>query len=129
VRGAAVVRLHGPDREGMEKATGESWDRIIAPRDTELDRVVAMINDMRGRSMTIYLNVNNHYEGSAPLTIERLVERLRRAGVEGLPAGSTLAGAAAAGDTASAGDTTAARGTAADSQLLLDLRPAPPRQE
>ena len=34
-----------------------------------------MINDMRGRSMTVYLNVNNHYEGSAPLTIERIRER------------------------------------------------------
>lgn len=75
LRGAVVVRLHGPDREGMEKATGQSWDRIIAPRDEELQRVVDMINDMRGRSLTIYLNVNNHYEGSAPLTIARLKER------------------------------------------------------
>jgi hypothetical protein len=30
---------------------------------------------MKGRSMTVYLNVNNHYEGSAPLTIERMRER------------------------------------------------------
>jgi uncharacterized protein YecE (DUF72 family) len=75
LKGAAVVRLHGPDREGMEKASGESWDRIIAPKDGELDRVVEMINDMRGRSLTVWLNVNNHYEGSAPRTIERLRER------------------------------------------------------
>ena len=27
---------------------------------------------MRDRSLTAYLNINNHYEGSAPLTIERL---------------------------------------------------------
>ena len=74
LRGAVVVRLHGPDREGMEKATGESWDRIVAPKDEELRRVVEMINDMRGRSLTVYLNVNNHYEGSAPLTIARLKE-------------------------------------------------------
>ena len=74
LRGAVVVRLHGPDREGMEKATGESWDRIVAPKDEELRRVVDMINDMRGRSLTVYLNVNNHYEGSAPLTIARLKE-------------------------------------------------------
>ena len=58
----------------MEKATGESWDRIVAPKDEELRRVVDMINDMRGRSLTVYLNVNNHYEGSAPLTIARLKE-------------------------------------------------------
>ncbi len=89
VRGAAVVRLHGPEREGIEKATGESWDRIIAPKDDELDRVAAMINDMSGRSLTIYLNVNNHYEGSAPLTIERIVDRLRKAASGTRPGGET----------------------------------------
>jgi len=75
VQSPVVVRLHGPDREGMEKAAGESWDRIIAPKDDELDRVAAMIQDMRDRSLTVYQNVNNHYEGSAPRTIERLRER------------------------------------------------------
>jgi uncharacterized protein YecE (DUF72 family) len=75
LRGAVVVRLHGPDREGMEKATGERWDRIVAPKDAELDAVAGMIADMRGRGLTVYLNINNHYEGSAPLTIERLLAR------------------------------------------------------
>jgi uncharacterized protein YecE (DUF72 family) len=72
LREAAVVRLHGPDREGIEQATGERWDSIVAPKDAELSQIVDMIRDMRGRGLTIYLNVNNHYEGSAPLTIERL---------------------------------------------------------
>jgi uncharacterized protein YecE (DUF72 family) len=72
LRGAAVVRLHGPDREGIEQATGESWRSIVAPKDDELAQIVEMIRDMRGRSLTVYLNVNNHYEGSAPLTIERI---------------------------------------------------------
>ncbi len=72
LRSAAVVRLHGPDREGIEQATGESWHSIVAPKDDELSQVVEMIRDMRGRSLTVYLNVNNHYEGSAPLTIERI---------------------------------------------------------
>ena len=80
LRNAAVVRLHGPDRQGIEKATGESWDRIVAPKDEELGRVAAMINDMKGRGLTVYLNVNNHFEGSAPLTIERLRERGLRTG-------------------------------------------------
>lgn len=75
LRGSVVIRLHGPDREGMEKQTGESWDKIVAPKDEELDRLVDMIRDMRDHGLTIYLNVNNHYEGSAPLTIERLKER------------------------------------------------------
>jgi uncharacterized protein YecE (DUF72 family) len=75
VRDSVVVRLHGPDREGMEKQTGKQWDRIVAPKDEDLARLVRMIQDMRDRGLTIYLNINNHYEGSAPLTIERLRER------------------------------------------------------
>jgi uncharacterized protein YecE (DUF72 family) len=75
VRDSVVVRLHGPDREGMERQTGESWDRIVAPKDEDLARLVDMMRDMRDRSLTIYLNINNHFEGSAPLTIERLRAR------------------------------------------------------
>ena len=76
VTGSAVVRLHGPDREGMEKQTGESWDRIVAPKDEDLVRLVNMVKDMRDRGFTLYLNINNHYEGSAPLTIERFLKAL-----------------------------------------------------
>jgi uncharacterized protein YecE (DUF72 family) len=47
----------------------------VAPKDDELARLLEMMRDMRGRGMTVYLNINNHYEGSAPLTIERLRER------------------------------------------------------
>jgi uncharacterized protein YecE (DUF72 family) len=75
VRGSVVMRLHGPDREGMEKQTGERWDRVVAPKDEDLSRLVQMVKDMRDRGLTIYLNINNHYEGSAPLTIERLRDR------------------------------------------------------
>jgi uncharacterized protein YecE (DUF72 family) len=75
LRGAAVVRLHGPDRKGMEARTGESWNRIVSPKDEELARIAGMVNDMRSRGLTVFVNVNNHYEGSAPLTIERLLER------------------------------------------------------
>jgi uncharacterized protein YecE (DUF72 family) len=75
LRGTVVVRLHGPDREGVEKAAGENWDRIVAPKDGELPGIVEMIHDMRDRGLTVFLNVNNHYEGSAPLSIERLRER------------------------------------------------------
>ncbi len=80
-RGSTVVRLHGPDREGIEKETSERWDRIVAPKDTELAEVASMVNDMEGRGLTVFLNVNNHYEGSAPLTIARLAAL----GVAGAP--------------------------------------------
>jgi uncharacterized protein YecE (DUF72 family) len=34
--------------------------------------VVEMVQDILDRGVSVYLNVNNHYEGSAPLTIERI---------------------------------------------------------
>ena len=71
--GPAVVRLHGPDREGMEVATGGAWDRIVTPHDDELHGIAAMSMEMRKRGLDVYLNVNNHYEGSAPLTIQKLL--------------------------------------------------------
>jgi uncharacterized protein YecE (DUF72 family) len=74
----AVVRMHGPDRKGMEEKTNSRWDRIIEPRDEELSDLAAMIQDMAGRKMQVYVNVNNHYEGSAPLTIQRIKELLSR---------------------------------------------------
>ncbi len=76
LRGTQVVRLHGPDREGMEKLTGEKWDRIAAPKDAELPGIVDMTRDMLSRGLVVYLNVNNHYEGSGPLTIEKLRKML-----------------------------------------------------
>jgi uncharacterized protein YecE (DUF72 family) len=69
---AVVVRLHGPDREGIEERTGKQWDRVVEPRDSELAEVVEMVEELLGRGLDVYVNVNNHYEGSAPLTIERL---------------------------------------------------------
>jgi len=71
-----VIRLHGPDREGMEEKTGGRWNRLVVHRDEELDAICAMVNDLLHRGLDVYLNVNNHYEGSAPLTIERIKERL-----------------------------------------------------
>jgi uncharacterized protein YecE (DUF72 family) len=67
-----VIRLHGPDREGIEAKTGKRWDRLVEPRDAELERVVDMVEDLLEQGVDVYLNVNNHYEGSAPLTIDRL---------------------------------------------------------
>ncbi|MBN2430982.1 MAG: DUF72 domain-containing protein [Acidobacteria bacterium] len=72
----AVIRLHGPDREGMEEKTGGRWNRLVVHRDEELDAICEMVNDLLHRNLDVYLNVNNHYEGSAPLTIERIKERL-----------------------------------------------------
>ena len=72
LEGPVVVRLHGPDRGGMEEKTGRTWDRIVEPRDAELGSVTAMVRRMLKGGHDVFLNVNNHYEGSAPLTIDRI---------------------------------------------------------
>jgi uncharacterized protein YecE (DUF72 family) len=70
--GPVVVRLHGPDRGGMEEKAGGAWDRIVEPRDAELETVAGMVRRLLKGGHDVFLNVNNHYEGSAPLTIDRL---------------------------------------------------------
>jgi uncharacterized protein YecE (DUF72 family) len=76
IRKLTVIRLHGPSRSDIEARTGKKWNRIVEPRDGELDSLKKMLDDLRQRKVTTYLNVNNHYEGSAPLTIERIKSRL-----------------------------------------------------
>jgi uncharacterized protein YecE (DUF72 family) len=71
-----VIRLLGLDRKGIERETGKQWDRVVAPKDNELSAVADLVNDLLSQGVDVYLNVNNHYEGSAPLTIERIRRRL-----------------------------------------------------
>lgn len=71
-----VICLHGPDRKGIEKQTSKQWNRVVAPKDEELVAVTDVIRELLNRGVEVYLNVNNHYEGSAPLTIERIEEML-----------------------------------------------------
>lgn len=73
--GPSVVRLLGPDRQGIEKQTGKRWNAVVAPKDDELPAIVDTVEAMIAAGTDVYVNVNNHYEGSAPLTIEKL-ERL-----------------------------------------------------
>lgn len=76
IRGFTVIRLHGPDRQGMEEKSGNRWDRILEPRDAALDEAARIIRELRRREVDVFLNVNNHFEGCAPLTIARIRERL-----------------------------------------------------
>lgn len=73
---AACIRLHGNDRKGIEKATGEDWSRIVTSRDDELSSLAPRIAKLAEGGKTLYINVNNHYEGSAPLTISKLEKLL-----------------------------------------------------
>ncbi len=81
IRGATVIRLHGPDRQGMDKLSGGKWDKIQIPRDEDLNEIARMIETLISNKVDVWLNVNNHFEGSAPRTIARIRERLHSRGV------------------------------------------------
>lgn len=66
----AYVRLVG----WLERL--ESAGQIIQPKDDRLDFWAARIQDALGRGARVLVYVNNHYEGFAPGTINRLRARL-----------------------------------------------------
>lgn len=72
IQSTAVIRLHGPDRSGIEKKTGSVWNQIVEPKDEELDKVAEIIQYLKNKKVDTYVNVNNHFEGSAPLTIKKI---------------------------------------------------------
>jgi uncharacterized protein YecE (DUF72 family) len=71
-----VIRLHGPDRVKMEERTGKQWDRIVEPREADLDALASVVRGLRKRERKVWLFANNHFEGCAPLTIERLRQKI-----------------------------------------------------
>lgn len=71
-----VIRLHGPDRKGIEAKTNNVWNGIVEPKDAELEKISKMILLLQNLDVEVYVNVNNHYEGSAPKTIERLKKKI-----------------------------------------------------
>lgn len=64
-------RLRGPEREGIEQRTGERWDRLVMQHDEDLRQILGMPRELLEAGVDLYLNVNNHCEDCAPLTIER----------------------------------------------------------
>lgn len=74
IKNHTVIRLHGPDRKGIEQKIKSQWNTIIDPRDGELHSLKNMINSLLSREIKVTLNVNNHYEGSAPMTIDRFLK-------------------------------------------------------
>lgn len=47
-------------------------NKIYINRNEELKDIVEMIKDLNNRGVEVYLNINNHYEGCAPLTIGKI---------------------------------------------------------
>ncbi len=76
IKETSVIRLLGRDRKGIEKLSGNKWDRRIIPQESELKDIASIIDDLERRGIKVFVNINNHYEGSAPLTIKRLQEIL-----------------------------------------------------
>jgi uncharacterized protein YecE (DUF72 family) len=72
----AVIRLHGGDRREIEKETGEVWNQIVSPRPEGIRAAARIVRSNVSRGVTTFVNVNNHFEGSAPLSIQRFLEEL-----------------------------------------------------
>lgn len=72
-----VFRLHGTGRETIEQETGKIWNQIVTPREKELADIAAIVSHLAAEGKEIYVNVNNHFEGSAPLTIDRFLKFLK----------------------------------------------------
>ncbi len=67
-----IIRLMGSDRQGIEQESGGEWNKIIWSKADELPALAEMIRDLLSAGVEVYVNVNNHYEGCAPLTIDQL---------------------------------------------------------
>jgi len=66
-----VVRLLGGDRKEIEAKTKGKWDSIVEEK-ADLPQIVDMLKDIDAKGKLLSVYVNNHYEGSAPLTIEKI---------------------------------------------------------
>lgn len=72
----SIIRLHGGDRLEMEIETGGNWNQVIAPKPKGLEAAVRIVEESQSRKTLTFLNINNHFEGSAPLTVQRFLEVL-----------------------------------------------------
>ncbi len=66
------LRLLGEDRRRIENLASEQWNALYEPKEAELTKLAPLITEFLAEGREVYVNVNNHYEGSAPLTITRL---------------------------------------------------------
>jgi uncharacterized protein YecE (DUF72 family) len=71
-----VIRLIGKDRAGIEKKTNKLWNKIVEPRDESIEKISQVILEIVSRKIPVYVNINNHFEGSAPLTAKKLITKL-----------------------------------------------------
>jgi uncharacterized protein YecE (DUF72 family) len=72
IQSKSILRLLGGDRKEIEDTTHGAWNMIVAPKDDDLRKISAMIIEMLAYNTEVTVNINNHFEGSAPLTVEKL---------------------------------------------------------
>ncbi len=76
IKDCTVIRLHGSDRKGIEQQTDKDWSQVVDPKDQDIKSLANMLIDLRSRNVESFVYVNNHFEGSAPRTIQRIEEQL-----------------------------------------------------
>lgn len=76
IKNLMVIRLHGTDRKGIEEIANNNWSQIYINRDKEILSIAEMIRDLQKNEIDLFVNVNNHFEGSAPITINKIKEQL-----------------------------------------------------
>jgi len=79
-----VIRLHGGDRAEIEGRTGEVWNTIVAPKPADLEAAARIVRANAKKRVLTYLNMSNHFEGSAPLSLRRFLDALAGKKIDGL---------------------------------------------
>jgi hypothetical protein len=62
----------------MERRSRDAWGKLVRPRLKGLRAAARIVRANARQKVLTFINVSNHYEGSAPLTISRLLEALRK---------------------------------------------------
>ncbi len=80
LKGFCVLRLHGGSGEDMDRRASAKWNAITAPKGTLLRGVAQIVRSNIKRKVLTYVNISNHLEGSAPLTVKRFLEAFKKLG-------------------------------------------------
>ena len=56
----------------IERGLRRKQTTIVDSKDSELASIIKMFLELLEKDVDVYANVNNHYEGSAPITIKKI---------------------------------------------------------
>jgi uncharacterized protein YecE (DUF72 family) len=71
-----IIRLHGGSRMEIEETTGGAWNHIVSPKPRGLEAAARIVRTNRKKNILTFVNLNNHFEGSAPLSAQRFIDTL-----------------------------------------------------